>query len=327
VSVSVNTESSGQPSYGLSYGAPGFSGGLVMARRLGLPSELIDRAESLLDDGHRRAMDLLKKLDEERGALASEREAMTQARTELERLRRDEAARAARLFEEHNKKAAELEASIKSALARNRLDQEALKSEVRRAINQGQKPDPVATALAFAKMEKSLNEVRPEFKQVRPDEPLSEAFVGSTVYLPSLGSQGQVTSVNKERNEYRVKVGPMTVKVGLADLCRPKKENQKEHKKEGTIIGSYHLSSEVPNLSINLIGHTVDEAETALEKEIDRAILNGQSKLTIIHGLGTGRLRLGVINYLKKHPNVLAYSTPTGQNGGAGVTEVDLIPN
>jgi DNA mismatch repair protein MutS2 len=172
-------------------------------------------------------------------------------------------------------------------------------------------------------MERELSAARPEYKEARPVEPLLSARVGDEVLLASFGRQGRVTAVNLERGEYSVNVGGLTVKVGLPELARPPKE-PKSGPRSGLAAYGLSLGEGDPRLSLNLIGKTVDEAETAIGKEIDRAILNGQSRLVIIHGLGTGRLRLGVSGYLKKHPMVKDFRNPADMAGGAGVTEVEL---
>ncbi|MDR2368261.1 MAG: Smr/MutS family protein [Deltaproteobacteria bacterium] len=321
VSISVNAASSGHPAYGLSYGAPGFSGGLVMARRLGLPGPLIDRAEGLLDDGQRRAMDLLKKLDEERAALSSERAALTAERALLERTRAEAGAEAGRLRQEHARLARELDSRVKSALAQTRLEREALKREIRETLAQGRRPDPVATSVSFARLEKALAGARPEGTPEGPNEPLARAAQGTEAFLPSLGRVGVVMDANEERDEYRVNVGGMTVKVGLSGLFKPRAADRKTARSGPLVLAPDPGGM---TLSINLIGKTVDEAEAALEIEIDRAILRGQNRLTVIHGLGTGRLRRGISEYLRRHPQVLGFSQPGDIPGGAGVTEVEL---
>ncbi|MDR2437708.1 MAG: Smr/MutS family protein, partial [Endomicrobium sp.] len=76
--------------------------------------------------------------------------------------------------------------------------------------------------------------------------------------------------------------------------------------------------------SLKLLGFTVDEALVEIDKEIDRAILGGRKKITIIHGMGSGRLKNGISAFLKKHPRVLEFASPTKIPGGQGVTEVIL---
>jgi DNA mismatch repair protein MutS2 len=72
------------------------------------------------------------------------------------------------------------------------------------------------------------------------------------------------------------------------------------------------------------LGKTVDEAVVEIDKEIDRAILSGRKTLTIIHGMGTGRLKTGILAFLKKHPRVKEYGNPVKFPGGQGITEVVL---
>jgi DNA mismatch repair protein MutS2 len=330
VSISVNTQALGQPAFGLSYGGPGFSGGLIMARRLGLPADLMDRAESLLDDGQRGAMELLKKLDEERGALAAQRQTLAQTQRELEQAKTQLQALGIKLSAEHNQRAKELDQKIKAALSQTRRDREELKSQIRLAISQGQKPDPVAASLVLAQAEKALTEARPEYLEAQPNVPLKSAQVGQEVQIAALGQEGHITEANFERDEYWVNLGTFTVKVGLAELSQPKRAKKADRKKEGPALEgfySYDLSASEPTLSINLIGQTVAEAEATLAIQIDQAVLRGQNRLTVIHGQGTGRLRRGISDYLKKHPLVAGFSSPLDTPGGAGITEVDLSGN
>jgi DNA mismatch repair protein MutS2 len=78
-------------------------------------------------------------------------------------------------------------------------------------------------------------------------------------------------------------------------------------------------------LALNLLGQTVEEATATLEREIDRALVRGQKRLTIIHGQGAGRLRKGVFAYLKTHPKVGEVVWPAEGPGGQGITLADLI--
>jgi DNA mismatch repair protein MutS2 len=116
----------------------------------------------------------------------------------------------------------------------------------------------------------------------------------------------------------------LTVKARLAELFRPPEETGKPPRRE-TAAFLQGPAPGGPVLSVNLIGKTVDEAEAIIEKEIDRALLSGQSGLTIIHGLGTGRLRHGVLSLLKRHPLVKGYHSPADAPGGSGMTEVELL--
>jgi DNA mismatch repair protein MutS2 len=325
VSVAVNSSAAGQPVYGLTYGSPGFSGGLRMARRLGLPSQLVDRAEGYLDDGQKRAMELLRRLDEERTALAAERESLREARRNFEEneAERQKAQRA--LEDSFNKKVKELNVQIKSALASNRREYESLKEQIRSAVSRGEKPDLMSLSLKRAGLDRELLAVKPA--EVEPHsgepfsgEPIDSASEGDIVRLKLLGCEGRVKHSNAEKNEYTVETDSLTVKVGLEELLRPMGQKPSRQSSRVTVT----VSPQDFSLSLNLLGKTVDEAQNAIDKEIDRALLGGQSHLTIIHGLGTGRLRQGVLNHLKRHPRVKNFGSPVNVPGGAGVTEVEL---
>ncbi len=77
---------------------------------------------------------------------------------------------------------------------------------------------------------------------------------------------------------------------------------------------------------INVIGQNVDEATAAVEKFIDRAFLAGTPRVRVVHGMGMGILRKALRQYLKTHPNVESVSEPPYNEGGAGVTLVEMKP-
>ncbi|MDR1488109.1 MAG: Smr/MutS family protein, partial [Deltaproteobacteria bacterium] len=320
VSVAVNSSHQGQPVYGLSYGSPGFSGGLSMARRLGLPSMLVDRAESFLDEGQKKAMELLKRLDQERVSLNIERESLEKSRLSFEQneIQRQKEQRA--LEESYNKKASELNQQIRSALANNRREFESLKQTINQAVSQGRKPDLMSLSLKRADLDRDLVVAMPSEVETAAGENLQFAGQGDAVFLKRFGCEGQVKHCNVEKNEYTVEVGSLTVKVGLEELLKPL---GKKPKRQGGLV-TVTTSEQEYSLSLNLLGKTVDEAQGVIDKEIDRAILAGRDHITIIHGLGTGRLRQGVLNHLKGHSMVKKFGSPTNVPGGAGVTEVEL---
>ena len=113
----------------------------------------------------------------------------------------------------------------------------------------------------------------------------------------------------------------LTIKVGLDELLEPSGgRRQRREPRPGTIVTCF----EETGLEISLVGRTVEEAESVIDREIDQALLRGRDKLTIIHGLGTGRLKRGIQAHLKRHPMVKSFFSPDNVHGGAGITEVEL---
>ncbi len=322
-SVAVNSSDSGQPLYGLSYGAPGFSGGLNMARRLGLAEDLVEKAESYLDDGQRRAMELLAKLDEERSRLIQAREELTEremalARTEA--LLREERKREA---EDFARRAQAQNRNITEALASARREFEELKSEMRKAIINRDSSGQVRFSEKKAALDKRLRSARPEAPA--GEKPLGEVREGATVLVGKLGREAVVRSVSADGREVWVDMGGLNVKVSKGDLFAPQapaaSPRSASHKR---VVSVTVTPAESFGFSINLLGQTVEEATEAIEKEIDRALRSGQKTLHVIHGYGTGRLRNGVRGFLKSHPRVREFERAPQNAGGDGVTVVAL---
>ncbi len=299
-------EVTGEPTYRLAYGVSGLSRGLSLARRLGLPEEIISRAQEFIggsDETFKQVLESLRvsleNLEAERKALAKEREAL-----EAERKR---------LLEE--------DARLKAALEK---EEERLRAEYQRRLKEleeefrglTEKLSVHELGLRRAKEEFSKL-VRHKTKEILPEAPSAGPVrPGARVKLRGLGQEGRVLRVREEVAE--VQLGPFKVEVAVDDLVvlpeegRPKKTSF-----------SVRAEKEVPT-SINLIGLTVDEALEVLDKYIDRAFLSGQSRLTVIHGLGTGRLMRAIREHLARHTQVARIRAGEVFEGGDAVTVVEL---
>lgn len=321
-SVAVNASDSGQPLYGLSYGSPGFSGGLKMARRLGLDEDLVDRAESYLDDGQRRALELLAKLDEERSAIWQARQQLQERQLSLARSEAALREEKQRLAQENKKQAEEQSRRINELLTESRRDFEALKAQMLQAAG-GSGPSD-SRLMGFnqtrARLEKKLREARPQ--PSRPeDSPLTELKIGQRVRVARLGREAVVRSLNLEKGEAWVDADGLHVKAALSELFAPEPQAESSHPRR---VGVTVSPAEGAGSSLNLLGHTVEEALAAVEKELDRALHSGLKSLYIIHGYGTGRLRQAIRGYLKRHPRVSVFERAPQNAGGDGVTVVSL---
>ena len=120
--------------------------------------------------------------------------------------------------------------------------------------------------------------------------------------------------------EYLVQVGIMKVKVNRKDLQYIGKQQEAYHQPITTIKGAnYHVKTE-----IDLRGERVEDALLKLEKYIDDVLLAGYSRVSIIHGKGTGALRKGVQEYVKQHPRIADSRPGESGEGGSGVTVIRL---
>ncbi|MDR0881940.1 MAG: Smr/MutS family protein [Candidatus Adiutrix sp.] len=322
VSAAVNSSDSGQPLYGLSYGSPGFSGGLKMARRLGLPEELVSRAESFLDDGQRRAMELLARLDQERGRLALARAALEEETLSLARAEAELREQTRREAAEGDKKAQAQSRAISEALAETKREFEELKQAMRASLAQADGRKLMEFSEKKAGLDKRLRAARPS-PAAPAGRPLQEVRPGDQVMVGKLGRLAVVRSVKPERGEVWVETGGLNVQVALADIFPPANPERPKQRPVVSVTVT-PAQREAAGLELNLLGRTVEEALGEVARELDRAILDHRQKLYIVHGFGTGRLRQGIRHYLGRHPQVKHFERAAQQAGGDGVTVVTI---
>jgi len=311
--AAVRTAPDGRPLFGLEYGAPGLSAGLAMARGLGLDPAVVDRAETYLDEGHKKTLDLMQRLEEERAAWEA-------SRAENEALREELAQALARLRNREKDREAAFVVEIESlkdrvsqALARADMEFK----EVGRRLSRQARPrgKPVGE---FRKVRERLREAVKfpprsvgRIKQVR---------VGDTVLVVSLGREGRIEKAHPVKNLVEVEVGGMKVLTRQDDLAPSRGPVRKA---EAHPMVSHSDFSPPPN-ELNLLGMTVDEALPRIDKSLDQALLGGLKTFNIIHGIGTGRLKQAVRGYLHDDHRVLSFRPGERRLGGEGVTVVEI---
>jgi DNA mismatch repair protein MutS2 len=230
-----------------------------------------------------------------------------------------------------NREAKEKQLKSDMALSRYRSDFDALKKEVAEKLKAGERPNLLKLQIRKAEMERELKRNSeglfiPEEESLLPAPP--DLKPGDPVYIKKLKAHGLVLSWNPQKNEGAVESGNLVVKAGLHELSASSAKALRKEKSREFSAPSHTLSAAPDDSTflkpLVLLGHTVDEALPIIEKEIDRALLRGRSLLTIVHGHGTGRLKLGILEYLKKHPKVKDFKSPVNEPGGSGRTEVTL---
>jgi DNA mismatch repair protein MutS2 len=155
---------------------------------------------------------------------------------------------------------------------------------------------------------------------------------GDTVKLKSMG-RAAVVKKKVGDNHFDVEMGSMKMRIAREDIAevlpnamaRPGESPVQAARSKGISVslqneaGSLNMPSE-----INVIGRTVDEATSEVEKFVDRAFLAGMPRVRIVHGSGMGILRKALRQYLQKHPHVESVAEPPSNEGGGGATVVEL---
>jgi DNA mismatch repair protein MutS2 len=325
-----------QPTYELQVGVPGASAGINIAQRLGMNSRIIEAARAKLGSQTQDVARFLDKLHSELRALERERRAAQQREEEIGReLKRLEAEGA----QEQRQKTREFERKLDSLLRD-------FEYQVREAINAVQ--DRAAQQKLSKQAEQKMAKLRREFKEqfdagvvahktgadkddpnARPHE-VKHVSEGDTVKLKSLGR----TAVVKRKfddNTFEVEMGAMKMKIPRHDIAEVFSGGQGSAgvtpvaaaRAKGISISLTSDDLHAPT-EINVIGQTVDQATSEVEKFIDRAFLAGMPRIRIVHGSGMGILRKALRQYLQKHPHVATVAEPPQNEGGAGATVVEL---
>ena len=332
-----------RPTFHLTIGLPGRSNALAIAQRLGMPEPIITTARSELSPTDIRAEDLLDEIHRQRDLSRKARTAAENARHEAETLRADLAKRLEKIEDERMQV---LERARREAEEQVEAVQEELR-EVRRQLARTRQPLEVIEE-AEESIEELQESVQLPVERRSPEKSVSAVKravrLGDKVRLHSLNTQGVVTSLGEEEAE--VQVGVLRIRARLAELQIIGEDSPSTtgmyglptarelmastHPTGSGVSASAHTATkriyaESPGLELDLRGQRSEEALDALERYLDSAYLAGLPWVRIIHGKGTGKLRLAVREALSHSPHVKSFESGGDTEGGEGVTVAKLM--
>ena len=312
-----------KPTYRLLIGVPGRSNALEIARRLGLKDEIILSAQSMVSHEEEDVTDLIEKLEKEAfyGQRNFEESQLRLAEAE-ERLAQVELMQKELIEKEANILKKAQEEAYKIVRQAREETQEKIK-EIRE-IEERDRSRALEAAHSFRKemeeMESGLYKdivKKPRVHELISDEELTP---GMEVFLPKFNQKGIVLEIEEE--EVFLQLGIIKMKVDKKDITIPEQKKEKVKKSGLTKLKDEKVMS--VKTEIDLRGLTVEEAETEVDKYLDDARLAGLAQVSLIHGKGTGALRLGLSDFLRAHPSVKRSRLGSNQEGGHGVTIVEI---
>lgn len=333
-----------RPTYRLVVGVAGASSGLEIARRFGVPPEIVQMAMKSVNESSLQASEYLRRikreaedaealrlaLEEERRAVAEKFASLDKEAAKHERERQiefDQTVR--RTIAELEKRSQELVAQITDRTERVRVEREAqrqvaeIKRTAQRAVRVVREDHPVEPDRVEAK---TPAEDVPKYVTVPP----REIVVGDTVKLRSFGSVGIVDQIKDGVAEVRVKSLRLKEKLDNLELVAAqtsqKTQGGKLEKLRRSAGAEVQLSAadQKAQSELNVIGQTTDEAVDAVDKFLDEASLASLVKVRIVHGHGTGALRRAIAGLLDGHPHVSRFLPAPPDQGGTGATLVEL---
>lgn len=312
-----------RPTYKLLWGIPGRSNALAIAKRLGLDEDVIEAAQGLLGNANTDVNEVIAALEAQR----REQEQKSQEAAAL--LKQTE-----RFYTEVSSKAADLqrrEAELKEV--QDLQVQQAIadaKSEIAQVIRTLQKGKPSAqkaqqatTALGTI-AEKKLAQPKKKTAGYQPK-------LGEKIRISKLKQTAEVIELNEENKTLVARFGIMKMTLEWTEIeslqgqkveAEPKKTKPKNQRKQPKQQkqASETVTVRTETNTIDIRGQRIHQAESSLEGAIARATAQGSQVLWVIHGKGTGKLREGVHEFLKHHPQIKKYNIAEQKEGGSGVT-------
>ena len=309
-----------KPTYRFKIGFPGSSYAIEIARRLGMPAAIIERAENLVGTQERSLTNLLEKLEVELEKLRKEKRSLVDQKSSLEakrkKLREQESDIGKRRKELERKELEETQYLVEQT----RQELERLVKEIRE--KQAHKTTVKHVHEKLRKLENRLEEKKRRLapKKRRKSEKLKP---GDTVWVETLQADGELLEYLENSRSWKVRVGNMISTVQTKFLSKMSSEDSRPKLPVGV---NYAPFDEVSS-QISVIGMTVEEALEAVEKFIDSVSLSNLDTVYILHGKGTGALRSAIKKYLSKHPLVSDLRLGYVSEGSSGVTVVTLKRN
>ena len=318
-----------RPTYRLLIGVPGKSNAFAISSKLGLPDFIIDKAKEQISEQDESFEDVLTSLEQSRVTIENERAEIARYKEQVAELKKSLQEKEEKLDERKERILREANEQAHAILR----DTKEYADQTMKLFHKFQK-DHVDTASVekerqnlkkrMSKAEKGMSSKQQKQKPKKQLKP-SDLSLGDTVKVLSLNLKGTVSSHPDSKGYLFVQMGIIRSKVHISDLELVDEPVITTPSMQRTGAGKIRMSKAASiSTEINLLGKTVDEAVAELDKYLDDAYIAHMKSVRIVHGKGTGALRKGVHNYLKRQKHVASFRLGEFGEGDAGVTIVEF---
>lgn len=312
-----------RPTYRLLVGVPGRSNAFAIAERLGLPKEIIHHARGQVSEEELKVDSMIASLERDRIRAESERQTAERLRAEVESLRAKIEEERFKFQEQKAKLLEDAREEARQSVAKARREAEEIIADLRRlAMEEGASVKEHKLIEARKRLEDSVPD--PVAKPRRQQSKAVKIEAGDEVKVHSLGGQkGHVVEITSG-GEALVQLGILKMKVALDDLEPMRKQTTTPARAQTHVTTVQRSRDEDIRTELDLRGATLDEALIETDRFLDEAFLANLGSVYIIHGKGTGALRTGIQEFLRKHKHVKSFRLGNYGEGGAGVTVAEL---
>ncbi len=325
--------SSLQPTYKLMIGVPGKSNAFAISRRLGLDERVINRANDILSDEDIRFEDVITDLEQSKAKARSDEDENRRIKNELTELRNQLEKDRIKLKENKARIMEEAQREAKILLMNTREEANAIIRDLEKMRQQGVSSMENLSKKS-AKMRDNLkkreegidkamqNASKPKKTFVEPPKNLKP---GAAVKIVDMNQEATVLSPPDKKGNVKVQAGIIKLDVHITNLSKIDSTDSKELAQK-YVKSTRAFESKTKNVSteIDVRGQNLDEAWDNVSKFLDDCYLAGISPVSIIHGKGTGILRKGLQEFLRKYKYVKSYRNGKYGEGEDGVTICEL---
>lgn len=309
-----------QPTYHLLIGVPGRSNAFEIASRLGLQQTIVDRAKLLISSDSHELNDMISDLEKERQAAAMTDSSLQQQLDETTRLHTELKKAYDDLNQRKDRELKDARSQANAIVLNAQTEADKIIKELRQI--QQQAPRLIK--------ENRLIDAKTQLNALHQDDPLAKnkvlkraknraaLKVGDTVKVLQYGQTGTIVK-KMDAKQWQVQVGIMKMAVADSGLEKVQPEKAAKPKRH---VSTVRGGMGGPGTTLDLRGQRYNEAMAALDSYIDAALLANYPTVTIVHGLGTGAIRNGVTEYLKRSRNVKKFGYAPANAGGSGATIV-----
>lgn len=310
-----------RPTYRLLLGVPGRSNAFAIAERLGLSRDIIDLARGEVTEEDMRIETMIASLERNRLEAEEEHRTAAKLRKENEELQRKLMEQNERIEASREKRIAQAEEEARSIVNKALKEADDVITELRLLAMEGEK----VKEHELTNARKRLDEAAPAKKlaaKAAKKKPAGVIEPGDEVKVYSLNQKGHVVEISG--NEAVVQLGIMKMKVRKDDMELIASAKQQAPEKQRSGANVKRTRGENVRSELDLRGENLEEAIMEVDRFLDEALLGNLTLVYIIHGKGTGVLRSGIQEFLKRHKHVKSYRNGAFNEGGMGVTVAEL---
>ncbi len=322
-----------RPTYKLIIGTPGKSNAFAISEKLGLSDKIVNRARELVNSDNKNFEYVIEKLEATRMEMERERDEAARLKSEFEQFKTEAETELNRQLNNAKRDAEKAKQQAQQILSGAKATSEFILNQLDE-IKKQQDEENFGAKLAAAK-----KAIRAQLKFgddiYNPVEDIDEDYVlprpvkkGDEVIIRNLGKRGVVIDEPDKNGNVTIRAGAVKTRTKIENLRlieNSDKHSKPEQKDKNSVGGSYRTKiSRDFKTELDVRGMTGDDAWFMVDKYLDEANVAGISSVTIIHGKGTGALRLALWGYFKKDPRVKNFRSGAFGEGDYGVTVIEL---